>query len=54
MSHPAPSTPHQHTALPPDRPAPVDLDPRQASVPQSGERNPAQTDDSPDAILGYN
>ncbi|MCG2576364.1 hypothetical protein LZ012_05085 [Dechloromonas sp. XY25] len=49
------STASQHAAPPSGQPTPVYRDERQSpAVPASVERNPAQTDDSPAAILGYN
>ena len=49
------STAGQHAAPPSTQPTPGYHDERQnTAVPAAGERNPAQTDDSPAAILGYN
>jgi hypothetical protein len=48
------STASQHAA-PTGQSAPVYRDERQSpAVPTTAGRNPAQTDDSPAAILGYN
>jgi len=49
------STASQHVVPSASQPTPGYRDERQhLAAPSMVERNPAQTDDSPDAILGYN
>lgn len=55
MNNAIPTTTALHAA--PRAPQPTTAsgnEPQHQAEPASGERNPAQTDDSPDAILGYN
>lgn len=55
MNHAIPATAGQSAAPSDKLPAAGYRDAREeATGPAAGERNPAQTDDSPDAILGYN
>jgi len=55
VNHPAPSTPSQHNAPLTEQLPPVDGEPQQtARTSMDGQRNPAQADDEPVAILGYN
>ncbi len=53
MNPAIPATPRQPAAPSDQLPAQGERDDG-ANVPATGAPNPAQTDDSPDAILGYN
>jgi hypothetical protein len=55
MNNATPKTAAQQAIPATAQPMPGYLaEPQNQAVPANGERNPAQTDDSPDAILGYN
>lgn len=55
MNHAIPSTAAQNAVPPSGQPTAGYRDePQSATEQSSAERNPAQMDDSPDAILGYN
>ena len=55
MNNAIPATTAQQAVPPTIQPMPGYRDePQNQAVPAINERNPAQTDDSPDAILGYN